>query len=68
MVDPDIAPQILNHILDMEISSIKVHDLLALSSDLQKEMVETTCTVKVSSVNAALFSTLEVSLNFTTPL
>lgn len=52
----------------MEVPNIKVHDLLALSGDLRKHMVENTCTQKSLTVDAALVSIPDIPLEFATPL
>ena len=72
--EPQIAnsetPQeVLQKILDVEVPNIQVHDLLALSGDLRREMVDQTCTQnKVPTVGAALVTVPKMPLEFTTPL
>lgn len=63
------APQhVLQRILDVEVPNLKVRDLLALSGDLRKQMVENTRTQKSPLVNAALTSMPSTPLEFATPL
>ena len=59
----------MQKILDVEVPNIRVHDLLALSGDLRREMVDQTRTQnKVPAVGAALVTLLEMPVEFATPL
>jgi len=65
IADPDAAQQMLKRILDIEVPNIKVRDLLSLSGDLCKHMVETTRTQKApvaSSVLVAMPDAIEFSM------
>ena len=55
--------------MNLEIPNIRVWDLLALSGELRREMVDQTCTQnKVPAVGAALVTLLEMPVEFVTPL
>jgi len=59
----------LQKILDVEALNIRVRDLLALSGDLRREMVDQTRTQnKVPTVGAVLVTVPKMPLEFTTPL
>jgi len=59
----------LQKILDVEVPNIRVRDLLVLSGDLRREMVDQTHTQnKVPTVGAALVTMPKMPLEFTTPL
>jgi len=59
----------LQKILDVEVLNIRVHDLLALSGDLRREIVDQTHTQnKVLAVGAALVTLPEMPVEFATPL
>jgi len=64
------APQeVLQKILDVEVLNIRVHDLLALSGDLRREIVDQTHTQnKVLAVGAVLVTLPEMPVEFATPL
>jgi len=64
------APQeVLQKILDVEVLNIRIRDLLALSGDLRREMVDQTRTQnKVLAVGAALVTLPEMPVEFATPL
>lgn len=66
--DPQAANQIFQHVLEVEVPNIKVKDLLSLSGDLRKIMVENTYTHKSPVVNAAVVAAPDMSLEFATPL
>jgi len=69
IANPEASQQILQNILDIEVPNIKVHDLLALSGDLRREMVDQTHTQnKAPTVGATLLSIPEVPLEFATLL
>ena len=59
----------MQKILDVEVPNIQVRDLLALSGDLRREMVDQTRTQnKVPAVGAALVTLPEMPVEFATPL
>jgi len=64
------APQeVLQKILDVKVPNIQVQDLLALSGDLQREMVDQTCMQnRMPAVGATLATMPGTSLEFATPL
>ena len=59
----------MQKILDVEVPNIRVCDLLALSGDLQQEMVDQTRTQnKVPAVGAVLVTLPEMPVKFATSL
>ncbi|KAF8816293.1 hypothetical protein BYT27DRAFT_7277147 [Phlegmacium glaucopus] len=68
ILDPELPAQILQRVLDIQVPNIKVKDLLSLSGDLCKVMVETVRTQKLATTNAAMITVPEVPVEFTTPL
>ena len=59
----------MQKILDVEVPNIRVCDLLALSGDLQQEMVDQTRTQnKVPAVGAVLVTLPEMPVKFVTSL
>jgi len=64
------APQeVLQKILDVKVPNIRIRDLLALSGDLRREIIDQTCTQnKVPAVGAALVTLPEIPVEFATPL
>ncbi|XP_006456524.1 hypothetical protein AGABI2DRAFT_146341 [Agaricus bisporus var. bisporus H97] len=67
IADPEAAQQMLKRILDVEVPNIKVRDLLSLSGDLRKHMVENTRTQKAPVASSALITTPD-TVEFSTPL
>ncbi|KXN82283.1 hypothetical protein AN958_02763 [Leucoagaricus sp. SymC.cos] len=69
IANPEAPQHILQCILEVEVPNLKVCDLLALSGDLHKEIVEQTHTQnKSSTINVALVLVPEVPLEFAMPL
>lgn len=68
IADPQMAQQILNRILDVEVLGVKIHELLALESGLRKQIVDLTRTQNAPTVGAAMVSAPEVAVDFATPL
>lgn len=68
IMDPQAPSHILQRILDVEVPNIKICDLLSLSGELRREMVENTRTHKSPTVGAALVAVPDVPLEFSTPL
>jgi len=72
--EPQIAnseapQQVLQRILNVEVPNVRVRDLLALSGELRREMVDQTGTQnKVPAVGAALVTLPEMLVEFATPL
>ena len=59
----------MQKILDVEVPNIQVRDLLALSRDLRREMVDQICIQnKVLAVRATLVTLPEMPVEFVTPL
>ena len=59
----------MQKILDVEVLNIRVHDLLALSGDLRREIVDQTHTQnKVLAVGAVLVTLPEMPVKFATLL
>jgi len=69
IANSEAAQEVLQKILDVEVPNIRVRDLLALSGDLRREMVDQTRTQnKVPAVGAALVTLPEMPVEFATPL
>ncbi|KAF8815581.1 hypothetical protein BYT27DRAFT_7249108 [Phlegmacium glaucopus] len=53
-MDPELPAQILQRVLDIQVPNIKVKDLLSLSGDLRKVMVENVRMQKSATANVAV--------------
>jgi len=69
IANSEVLRQVLQQILEVEVSKVRVWDLLVLSGELRREMVEQTCTQnKLPVVRDTLVTVPEAPVEFATPL
>ena len=69
IANSEAPQQVLQRILNVEVPNVRVRDLLALSGELRRKMVDQTRTQnKVPAVGAALVTLPEMLVEFATPL
>jgi len=69
IANSEAPQQVLQRILNVEVPNVRVHNLLALSGELRREMVDQTHTQnKIPAVGAALVTLPEMPVEFATPL
>jgi hypothetical protein len=66
--NPEVAQNICQRILEMEVPKITVKELLTISSDLWRLMINVSATHKVPTTSAVVAGVPELSIEFSTPL